>query len=192
MIPDHVKIENIFTYRILCISRGRNERDPAIQRLLLFESFLFPLTNLLHLEHPLHNKFVLTFLIGMTLILTLPREEKLGRPTLIERNEEMCTLVAVRYRDFLVHHLLPCGYHRLAGSQLHLPIRHHSPQTLILLIVVCWLVCKDVAEIAPLFSLPPSWWLFRRSNPIFAHGWSVPDPDLVLIGLSTNPRLPVH
>lgn len=124
MIRNHVKTENILTYRVLCISRGRNERDPAFHRLLLFESLFFPLTDLLHLEHPLHDKLVLALLVGMTLILTFPREKKLRRPALVERNEEMCTLVAVRYGDFLVHHLLPCGYHRLVGSQLHLLIGH--------------------------------------------------------------------
>jgi hypothetical protein len=48
---------------------------------------LLRLTDILHLEHPLHDELLLKLLIGTTLGLALPGEVQLGDTTLVDRDE---------------------------------------------------------------------------------------------------------
>lgn len=79
----------------------------------LFGVGVFLFADLLHLEHPLHDEFVLALLVGVALVLALPWEIELGLPALVEGDEEVCTLVPVRQRNPSLHHLLLRRYHLL-------------------------------------------------------------------------------
>ena len=52
--------------------------------------------DLLHLKHPLHNELVCTLLVVVAFDLALPWKVELGMPALVERDQEVRTLVSVR------------------------------------------------------------------------------------------------
>ena len=69
--------------------------------------------DLLHLKHALHEELVLTLLVGVTLVLALPWKVELGLAALVERDEEVRTLVPVCKGNLGFHHLLLRRYHLL-------------------------------------------------------------------------------
>lgn len=101
--------------------RDDTARALNLLRLLL----LLKLTDLLHLEHPLHDELVLALLVDVALVLALPWKKKLSEAALVERNKEMGALVAVGDGNPVLLHLLLRRDHRLRRSQLHL-LRHYS------------------------------------------------------------------
>jgi hypothetical protein len=80
---------------------------------------LLRLADLLHLEHPLHDELVLALLVGVALRLALPGEVVLGDAALVERDEEVRALVAVRQRHARLRHICLRRDLRLRGAQLH-------------------------------------------------------------------------
>jgi hypothetical protein len=80
---------------------------------------LLRLADLLHLEHPLHDELVLALLVGVALRLTFPGKVVLGDAALVERDEEVRALVAVRQRHTRLRHLCLRRDLRLRGAQLH-------------------------------------------------------------------------
>jgi hypothetical protein len=55
--------------------------------------------------------FVLTFFVAVTLVFALPGEVKRFSSALVERNEEMCAVIAVLERDASVCHLFLGSLH---------------------------------------------------------------------------------
>jgi len=115
-----------FQYRS-SVGGGGDEGDRGA--LALAEPGLFllllELADLLHLEHPLHDELVLALLVRVPLVLALPREVELLGPALVQRDQEVGALVAVRDRDPVLDHFLLRRDHRLRRSQLHpIEIRH--------------------------------------------------------------------
>jgi hypothetical protein len=91
-----------------------NDRKRLLLLLLLQLGLFF--TDLLHLEHPLHDELVLALLEGVALVLALPGEVQLSLPALVERDQQVGALVSVRKRDPGLHHLSLRCYHLLRRS----------------------------------------------------------------------------
>ena len=98
-------------------------------------------TDLLHLEHPLHNELVLALLVGVAFYLALPGEVQLGLPALVERDEKVGTLVSVGNWDLRLHHLSLRSYHLLRR-----PFHFHGFASL--LFVVAFSACLTLRRTA--------------------------------------------
>nr|GMD18394.1 hypothetical protein Iba_chr07dCG12830 [Ipomoea batatas] len=89
----------------------------------VFEVGCLLLADLLHLEHPLHNKLVFALLVGVALVLALPRQVQLRLAALVERDQQVGALVPVSKRHLRLNHLCLRSYHLLRRPwHLHLSL----------------------------------------------------------------------
>lgn len=71
-------------------NEGNDVSVGLVMRLGLF------LSDLLHLEHPLHDELVLALLVRVAFVAALPGEVHLRVPALVQRDQQVRALVPVR------------------------------------------------------------------------------------------------
>lgn len=82
---------------VLSVGSLGNERNDVSLRLVLHLGLFLGLflSDLLHLEHPLHDELVLALLIRVAFVAALPREVHLRLPALVQRDQQVRALVPV-------------------------------------------------------------------------------------------------